>query len=97
MVCLLQKTLQYITKNLKLNRKKTYHLYWDKEYIRAGVDGKQHYEIIIKDGTGNTGALHNKYFFLLNVAVGGNWPGFEIDNNQFPTEMVVDYIRVYQP
>ena len=75
----------------------TYHLYWDRDYIRCGVDGGQHYEILIKDGTGNTHALHNKFFFILNVAVGGNWPGFTIDNNQFPTEMKVDYIRVYQP
>lgn len=75
----------------------TYHMYWDREYIRCGVDGGQHYEILIKDGTGNTQALHNKYFFILNVAVAGNWPGFEVDNNQFPTEMKVDYIKVYQP
>ena len=75
----------------------TYYLYWDKDYIRAGVDGNQHYEILIKDGTGGTQALHGRFFFLLNVAVGGNWPGFEIDNGQFPTEMQVDYIRVYQP
>ena len=75
----------------------TYYLYWDREYIRAGVDGNQHYEILIKDNTGNTGAFHRKFFFILNVAVGGNWPGFDIDNNQFPTEMQVDYIRVYQP
>ena len=75
----------------------TYHLYWDRDYIRCGVDGGQHYEILIKDGTGNTHALHNKFFFILNVAVGGNWPGFDVDANQFPTEMKVDYIRVYQP
>ena len=74
-----------------------YYLYWDSEYIRVGVDGKQHYEILIKDNTGSTNAFHNKFFFILNVAVGGNWPGFEIDNNQFPNEMKVDYIRVYQP
>jgi beta-glucanase (GH16 family) len=75
----------------------TYTLYWDKEYIRVGVDGVQYYEIFIKDGTGSTGAFHNKFFFILNVAVGGNWPGFNINNDQFPNEMVVDYIRVYQP
>ena len=75
----------------------TYHLYWDRDYIRCGVDGGQHYEILIKDGKGNTHALHNKFFFILNVAVGGNWPGFDVDANQFPTEMKVDYIRVYQP
>ena len=27
---------------------------------------------------------------------GLNWPGFNIDDNQFPTEMLVDYIRVYK-
>ena len=61
------------------------------------VDNGQIYEILIKDGTGNTGAFHNKFFFILNVAVGGNWPGFDVDPNQFPNEMLVDYIRVYQP
>ena len=74
-----------------------YYLYWDREHIKAGVDGRQHYDIYIKDGTGNTWSLHNRFFFLFNVAVGGNWPGFNIDNNQFPTEMQVDYIRVYKP
>ena len=74
-----------------------YYLYWDGEHIKAGVDGRQHYDIYIKDGTGNTWSLHNRFFFIFNVAVGGNWPGFNIDNNQFPTEMQVDYIRVYKP
>ena len=74
----------------------TYYLQWDQDYIRAGVDGKQHYEIYIKDGTGQTQAFHKPFFFILNVAVGGNWPGFNIDDSQFPTEMQVDYIRVYQ-
>ena len=75
----------------------TYFLYWDRDYIRVGVDNNQYYEMLIKDGTGSTGAFQNKFFFILNVAVGGNWPGFNIRNEQFPTEMKVDYIRVYQP
>lgn len=74
----------------------TYYLQWDSEYIRAGVDGRQHYEKYIKDGTGQTYAFQKPFFFILNVAVGGNWPGFNIDDNQFPTEMQVDYIRVYK-
>ena len=74
----------------------TYYLEWNSEYIRAGVDGVQHYEIYIKDGTGETTAFHKPFFFIMNVAVGGNWPGFNIDDSQFPTEMKVDYVRVYQ-
>jgi beta-glucanase (GH16 family) len=42
------------------------------------------------------GAPFNQQFhFLLNVAVGGNWPGYPDGSTQFPQEMVVDYVRVY--
>lgn len=37
-----------------------------------------------------------KFFFILNVAVGGDWPGPPDASTQFPEEMLVDYIRVYQ-
>ena len=83
--------------NFDIKQFHTYSLFWDSNYIRVSVDNGQIYEMLIKDGTGNTGAFHNKFFFILNVAVGGNWPGFDVDPNQFPNEMVVDYIRVYQP
>lgn len=36
-----------------------------------------------------------KYFFLLNVAVGGDWPESPDASTQFPQEMLVDYVRVY--
>lgn len=36
------------------------------------------------------------FHFIFNVAVGGNWPGFEIDDSQFPHSMVIDWVRVYQ-
>ncbi len=74
----------------------TYYLQWDKEYIRTGVDNVQNFEMRIKDNEGETSAFHKPFFFILNVAVGGEFPGFNIDDNQFPTEMKVDYIRVYQ-
>jgi hypothetical protein len=35
------------------------------------------------------------FHFLLNVAVGGNWPGYPDGSSQFPQEMVVDWVRVY--
>ena len=55
-----------------INNFHIYYLQWDEEYIRAGVDGIQHYEIYIKDGAGQTYAFHKPFFFILNVAVGGN-------------------------
>lgn len=35
------------------------------------------------------------YFLLLNLAVGGSWPGSPDASTQFPARMVVDYVRVY--
>jgi beta-glucanase (GH16 family) len=37
-----------------------------------------------------------KYFFILNLAVGGVWPGNPDASTRFPAEMLVDYVRVYQ-
>ena len=84
------------SRSLDVTNFHTYFLEWTPYSVKIGVDGTQHYEMIIQDGVGQTGAFHKKFFFLLNVAVGGNWPGFTIDDSQFPTEMKVDYIRVYQ-
>ena len=36
-----------------------------------------------------------KFFFLLNLAVGGDWPGNPDVSSKFPQEMLVDYVRVY--
>lgn len=33
---------------------------------------------------------------IANLAIGGSWPGFDIDDTQFPKSMEIDYIRVYQ-
>jgi beta-glucanase (GH16 family) len=37
-----------------------------------------------------------KFFFILNVAVGGNWPGSPDATISFPQEMLVDFVRVYR-
>lgn len=36
------------------------------------------------------------FFFIFNVAVGGNWPGSPDINTSFPQRMIVDYIRVFK-
>lgn len=40
--------------------------------------------------------FHDKFFILLNVAVGGNWPGSPNAATVFPQTMRVDWVRVYQ-
>ena len=84
------------SKELDITQFHTYKLTWDKKLITVYVDDFKYHEISIEDNAGNTEAFHKPFFFLLNVAVGGNWPGFDVDDTQFPNEMLVDYIRVYK-
>jgi beta-glucanase (GH16 family) len=45
---------------------------------------------------GSTWVFTLPQFFILNVAVGGNWPGYPDGTTVFPQQMIVDYVRVYQ-
>jgi beta-glucanase (GH16 family) len=77
----------------------SFHLYtieWDASLIKWFVDGVKFHEANIQNGVNGTNEFHNNFFILLNMAIGGNWPGFTIDNNAFPANMYVDYVRVYQ-
>ncbi len=70
-----------------------FHLFsveWDSAGFRWYVDSTQYF-------AASHGAPFDKRFHvLLNVAVGGNWPGYPNEFTVFPQEMVVDYVRVYQ-
>jgi beta-glucanase (GH16 family) len=37
----------------------------------------------------------NAQFFIVNLAVGGDWPGNPDSTTPFPSETLVDYVRVY--
>ena len=50
----------------------------------------------IENGVNGTSEFHNDFFILMNMAIGGNWPGFSVDATAFPAKMYVDYVRVYQ-
>jgi beta-glucanase (GH16 family) len=39
--------------------------------------------------------FHRPFFILLNVAVGGNWPGSPDASTVFPQTLAVDWVRVY--
>ena len=40
--------------------------------------------------------FHKPFFLLLNLAVGGHWPGGPSSKTIFPQKLLVDYIRVYK-
>ena len=75
-----------------------FHVYaveWDNSGIRWYVDNSLYVTGNIANNINNTGAFHLPFFILLNLAVGGDLPGPTIDNASLPTQMLVDYVRVY--
>jgi hypothetical protein len=67
---------------------------WDQTDIKWFVDGTQFNQINITPS--GLSEFHAKHFFIVNLAVGGNWPGSPDGTTTFPQQLIVDYIRVYQ-
>ncbi|TYB94362.1 MAG: glycoside hydrolase family 16 protein [Kosmotoga sp.] len=44
----------------------------------------------------NLWMFDREFFIILNLAVGGYWPGYPDFNTPFPARMYIDYVRVYQ-
>ena len=60
------------------------------------MDGVQFHEANILNNINGTEEFHKPFFLILNLAVGGNWPGQTIDDSKLPASMYVDYVRVYK-
>lgn len=79
-----------------------FHLYgieWTPESIRFFIDNKLFYEAIKGENgkviTNEGWPFDKPYFLILNLAIGGNWGG-AVDDAVFPSEMLIDYVRIYQ-
>jgi beta-glucanase (GH16 family) len=68
-----------------------FSLVWDRSTITWYVDNKS-----FKTFNSTTATFEKPFFFLFNVAVGGNWPGSPDASTVFPQEMQVDYVRVFK-
>lgn len=69
---------------------------WEPGAIRWYVDGVPYHAVRREDIPPGTPWVFDAPFFLtLNVAVGGNWPGYPDETTQFPQTMWVDYVRVF--
>jgi beta-glucanase (GH16 family) len=75
----------------------TYAVEWDANVIRWYVDSTKYHEASIQNGVNGTDEFQKDFFLLLNFAIGGNWPGFNVNNAALPAKMHVDYVRVYTP
>jgi beta-glucanase (GH16 family) len=77
-----------------------YHIYaveWEENEIRWYIDDQL---FCSKNNWWNNfpypAPFNQNFNIILNIAVGGNMPGFYVDDNLFPHVMSIDYIRVYQ-
>jgi len=67
---------------------------WDSQKIRWYMNDVQ-YHVININGSELT-EFHQNFYFIFNVAVGGNLPGSPDATTNFPQKMIVDYVRVFQ-
>ncbi len=71
-----------------------FSIIWDEQKITWFIDDIKYHEI---DITGEfLTEFQESFFFIFNIAVGGNWPGYPNSNTVLPQYMLVDYIRVFQ-
>jgi beta-glucanase (GH16 family) len=69
---------------------------WAPNQVRFYVDGTLYQTRTQADlPTGTRWVFDHPFFVLLNVAVGGRWPGSADATTTFPQRMRVDYVRVY--
>lgn len=74
-----------------------YHVFsiiWDENKVQWLLDDNKFHEMAITSS--DMTEFHQNFFFIFNVAVGGNWPGSPDDSAVFPQQMKVDYVRVFQ-
>lgn len=76
-----------------------YHIYaieWDAEKIDIYFDTTRYHRFMLNAADNQNGNPFRKPFYLLlNLAMGGNWPG-PVDDKILPQEFLVDYVRVYE-
>ena len=72
-----------------------YAVIWDSTSVTFELDGHSYFRFPFIESNNTAAIFQKEFFLLLNVAVGGNWPGNPNGTAIFPASMEVDYIRIY--
>jgi beta-glucanase (GH16 family) len=75
-----------------------YGLLWKEDQLQFYIDSPDNITLTIdrpEDYNNENWPFMKEYYFILNIAVGGNLGG-EVDDLIFPATMEVDYVRVYE-
>ncbi len=80
-----------------------YHIFsieWDEDEVEFYIDDILYHivnkdEVILEYGP-DEWVYDHPYYIILNLAVGGNWPGAPDETTTFPKQLAFDYIRIYE-
>lgn len=76
-----------------------FHVYktkWDASQIEFYIDNLLVYSFSPKIKNDKTWPFDKPFYIILNLAIGGNFGGSEVDDTIFPQDFVIDYVKVYQ-
>ena len=80
--------------------KNDFHVYaieWQENEIRWFIDAQEVFKVTpAQIPEGAQWVFDHPFFIILNLAVGGGWPGYPTSDTVFPQQYLIDYVRVYQ-
>jgi beta-glucanase (GH16 family) len=86
-----------VGKHHRLERPTTeWHVYavtWAPNRLSWSIDGEV-VQTLKKSEAGRGWVFHRPFIIILNLAVGGHWPGAPTPATRFPAEFLVDHVRV---
>ncbi|HKS45685.1 MAG TPA: family 16 glycosylhydrolase [Amycolatopsis sp.] len=74
----------------------TYAIDWGPSGVVWSLDGRAVQNLTESDIGGGAGIFDHPFYVMINLAVGGNWPGPPGASTRFPAQLQVDYVRVYR-
>ena len=78
--------------------KNDFHVYaieWQENEVRWLFDEQEYFKLTPADVPADW-IFDHEFYIIMNLAVGGRWPGYPDKTTVFPQFLTVDYVRVYQ-
>lgn len=90
----------YTTKVTKIpSIEEGFHVYktiWTKESISFYIDDKEVYTYAPEQKTPENWPFDKNFYLIINMAIGGNLGGPNVDDTIFPVDFLIDYVKVYK-
>jgi beta-glucanase (GH16 family) len=77
-----------------------FHVYavdWTPDRITWSIDGAAYCTLGRSDVPGGAWVFEHDFYLLVNLAIGGSWPGNTTDDPSLPATMLIDWVRVNSP